>query len=197
MKLSDEQIQIIKERVENSSIKLPTLKDDIIDHLCCVAEIKMEHHMDFDSALKGALQELAPEGLDEIQKETIFLLNSTIIIVMKRIMYLVGLLSSMSFVLGTMFAMMHWPAAGELSIGGFLGFAFLFIPLYTIDYFKTKIHRAMTEKIRLFIGIASAMVMAGAIIFKSLHLQGADFLLVIAAGLFAFGFLPFLFFNMY
>lgn len=197
MKLSEEQIRIIKESVHNSSITLATLKDDIIDHLCCVVEIKLDRQQNFENALKEALHDLAPEGLDMIQKETIFLLNSTKIIFMKRIMYFIGLVSAMSFVLGTTFAMMHWPGATELSIGGFLGFTFLFIPLHTIDYFKANLQRALSEKLRLFMGVASAMVMAAAIIFKLLHLTGADILLLAGAGLFTFGFLPFLFFNMY
>ena len=77
MKLSTEQINIIKETVNKSLIKLPTLKDDIIDHLCCVVEIKMDRQQNFDSAFKEALHDLAPDGLDEVYKATIFLLNST------------------------------------------------------------------------------------------------------------------------
>lgn len=197
MKLSREQIGIIQERVESSKIGIQTLKDDIIDHLCCVVEDQLEKGKNFEQSLAEALGQLAPDGLNEIQHETIFLLNSTKIIAMKRFMYLIGMLSAMSFVLGWTFAMMHWPGATELSIGGFLGFTFIFIPLNTINYFKTKIQRALSEKLRLLTGIASAMIMASAIIFKLLHLQGADVLLLSGAFLFTFGFLPFLFFTMY
>lgn len=197
MKLSSEQIGIIQERVESSNIGIQTLKDDIIDHLCCVVEDQLGKGKNFETSLEGAIHELAPDGFDEIQRETIFLLNSTKIIAMKKFMYLIGMLSAMSFVLGWTFGMMHWPGATELSIGGFLGFTIIFIPLNTLNYFKTKIQRALSEKLRLLTGIASAMVMAAAIIFKLLHLRGADVLLLSGAFLFTFGFLPFLFFTMY
>jgi hypothetical protein len=197
MKLSPEQIVAIQRRVESSSIRIQTLKDDIIDHLCCVVEDQLDKGKNFERSLEAAVCELAPGGFDEIQRETIFLLSSTKIIAMKKFMYLIGLLSAMSFVLGWTFGMMHWPGATELSIGGFLGFTFIFIPLNTMNYFKTKIQRALSEKLRLLTGIASAMIMASAIIFKLLHLRGADILLLSGAFLFTFGFLPFLFFTMY
>lgn len=197
MKLSNDQINTIKTTIGQNGIVNELLRDDVLDHLCCVIEIKIERGVKFELALQEALYELAPHGLIEIQRETVFLLNLTKIILMKRFMYFIGLVSAMAFVLGWTFGMMHWPGARELSIGGFLGFTFIFIPLNTIDYFKTKIHRVLSEKLRLVMGIASAMIMASAIVFKLLHLAGADILLLSAAFLFTFGFLPFLFFTMY
>lgn len=197
MKLSNDQINAVKTTIDQNGIVNELLRDDVLDHLCCVIETKIERGTKFELALQEAVYELAPHGLTEIQRETVFLLNLTKIIFMKRFMYFIGLVSAMAFVLGWTFGMMHWPGARELSIGGFLGFTFIFIPLNTIDYFKTKIHRVLSEKLRLVIGIASAMIMASAIVFKLLHLAGADILLLSGAFLFTFGFLPFLFFTMY
>ena len=197
MKLSPDQLTRVKETVDAGEITIGTLHDDLLDHLCCVVEIEMTRGKNFEAALREAVEDLAPLGLKNIQHETIFLLSSAKIIHMKQVMYFIGLLSAMSFVLGWTFGMMHWSGATELSIGGFLGFVFVFIPLSTMDYFKTKIHRALTEKLRLSLGILSALTVAAAVIFKLLHLPGADILLLSGAGLFVFGFLPFLFFTMY
>ncbi len=197
MRLTNDQIEIIKGEIDKSSIRNQELRDNVIDHICCVVEVKMGGREDFDTALNAGLLELAPNGLDELQRETIFLLKSHNIIIMKRIMYIVGLLSAMSFILGWTFAMMRWPGASKLSVVGFLGFAFVFVPLYTIDYFKVRIHRVLSEKLRLALGIISAILVGTAVIFKLLHLQGADVLLLLGAGVFVFGFLPFLFFGLY
>ncbi len=201
MKLSQEQIGIIQERVESSSISIQSLKDDIVDHLCCVVEDQLGKGKNFETSLEGAIHELAPNGFDVIQQETIFLLNSTKIIVMKRVMYLVGLLSSMSFVLGTISAFMFWPGgwsgASELSIYGLFGFAFIFVPMLAYDYFKVNIQRALSEKLKIGLGVASALPIALSVVFKLLHLQGVQFLMLLGTGLFVFGFLPFLFFTMY
>ncbi len=197
MKLSNQQIDHVRKLIDAGGITIQSLKDDVLDHLCCVVEIKMTQGKTFDEAVHESVYELAPNGLEEIQNETIFLLNSNKIIAMKRIMYFIGMLSAMSFVLGWTFGMLHWLGATELSVGGFLGFVLIFIPLYTIDYFKVKIQRALSEKLRLIFGISSALLVAASVIFKLLHLSGADLLLLSGAGLFVFGFLPFLFFTMY
>ncbi len=197
MTLSAEQIAIVKKQVEQSGIESEMLRDDVLDHLCCVIEIKLSQGKDFDQALQEAVYELAPEGLIEIQRETVFLLNSTKIIRMKKVLYSIGALSVMSFVLGWTFGMLHWLGARELSIGGFLGFVFLYVPLLAIDRYKTKIRWMLSDKLKFILGSISGLSMAIAIAFKILHLPGADQLLILGTGLFTFGFLPFLFFTMY
>ena len=84
MRVSSEQITHIHEVIDQSSINIETLKDDLLDHLCCVVEVKMTNGIEFEISLKEALDELAPDGLNTIQRETIFLLNSTKIIFMKK-----------------------------------------------------------------------------------------------------------------
>ena len=197
MKLSSEQIGVIRQQVDQSDITIASLKDDVLDHLCCVVEILMDRGKDFDAAVQEALHDLAPEGLDEIQHETMFLLNSTKIILMKKVTYAIGLLASMSFVLGWAFGILHYPGSRELSIGGFLAFVFLFIPLLVIDRFKHKIRWTLTEKLRLIVGGISGIMLTVALGFKILHLPGADELLLMGSLLFVFGFLPFQFFTLY
>lgn len=197
MKLSSEQIGIIQERVESSNIGIQTLKDDIIDHLCCVVEDQLGKGKNFETSLEGAIHELAPDGFDEIQRETIFLLNSNKIIVMKKAMYLIGLISAMAFVTGWAFGILHMPGRDELTGFGFLGFVFIFLPMVALDYFKLRIHRALSERLKFWLGFISGIIIAISTIFKFLHLQGTSLLFIIGTGLFVFGFLPFLFFNMY
>ncbi len=197
MKLSPDEIAIVQKRVDESSINIESLRDDVLDHLCCVIEIKMERGEIFDNALREALHELAPEGLDEIQRETIFLLNSTKIILMKKVMYIVGLLSTMTFLTGWFFGIMALPGARDLSIYGFAVFAFIYVPMMAIDHFKTNIRIALSEKLKMISGFASALLIGVSGIFKSLHLPGTTTLLLAGAGLCIFGFLPFFFFSMY
>ncbi|MBL7866076.1 MAG: hypothetical protein JNK10_14440 [Cyclobacteriaceae bacterium] len=197
MKLTKEQVLMVRSRVESSGITIPALRDDLVDHLCCVIEVKLDRKRSFDNALHEAVGELAPEGLHEIEFETVFLLNSNKIIVMKKLMYTIGALSSMAFVTGWIFGILHLPAAFELSAYGFLGFALGYMPLYAIDYYKTDIQRALSEKWRFGFGILSAALMGAATIFKINHWPGASLLLVSATAVFTLGYLPFLFFGMY
>jgi hypothetical protein len=197
MKLSLDEVDIIRRQVAQSSISIESLRDDILDHLCCVVEIKIERGKTFNAAMEEAFQELAPDGLDEIQRETVFLLNSIKIIAMKQVMYFIGLLSAMSFVLGWMFGLLRWPGGTSLSIYGFLGFVFVFVPLLAVDRYKTNLRWLLSDKLKFTLGLLSGLIVAAAVLMKLMHLTGADLFLILGTGLFVFGFLPFLFFTMY
>ena len=197
MNLSEQQLAGIRQVITNGGVTMQTLQDDLIDHLCCVVEYKMKAGEKYEVALASAVSELAPGGLVEIQKETQFLLNSNRILFMKKITYLLGLLFSMAFITGWLFGLLHLPGATELSIGGFNGIALVFVPLLAFDYFKVKIQRAMSEKAMVIAGIISVTIMGTAVVFKLLHLRGADIMLVTGFVCFIGGFLPLLFFKLY
>jgi hypothetical protein len=197
MKVSSEQIAHIREVIDQSSITIETLKDDLLDHLCCVVEVKMTNGSEFEISLKEALNELAPHGLNTIQRETIFLLNSTKIILMKKIMYSIGLITSISITMGLTFKFLHLPGAEQLFNVGFFGFLILFLPMLAVDRYKHNFTKSLSEKLRLGFGYLSALVIASSVLFKLFHLEGANILLLSGMCVFSFGFLPFLFFNMY
>jgi hypothetical protein len=197
MKLSSDQIAIIRMYVDKSAISIDSLKDDVLDHLCCVVEINMERGKSFNNVVQEALVELAPDGLDEIQRETVFLLNSTKIIRMKKMMYAIGLITAISMTMGLTFKILHMPGAEELFNFGFFGLVLVFLPMITIDRYKRNLHKALSERLRFVLGFLSAVLIGFSVLFKIFHYQGADVLLLVGISFFSFGFLPFLFFSMY
>ncbi len=62
MKLSKDYIDIIRYRIDQSDITMHTLKDDVLDHVCCVVEQKIKEGKPFEIALQEAFHELAPRG---------------------------------------------------------------------------------------------------------------------------------------
>lgn len=114
---------------------------------------------------------------------------------MKIIIYTTGLLTTMAFVLGWVFAILHMPGGSELMIYGFLGFVFIFLPWQAYDYFGEQ--RALVDKVKFVVGLTSGLLVALSLVFKLLHLQGAPTMLVIGTGLFILGFLPLLFLSIY
>lgn len=196
MMLSEEQVEYIRNRVKHGGIGIADLQDDVLDHLCCVVEAKMEDHVPFDAALTKAIQEFAPEGLAEIEQETLLLLNAKTMN-MKKVMYGIGFASTSSMSMGVTFKLLHMPGGDQLVTYGFLTFALVFLPLAVINHFKVNLHASWTDRARIFLGILSALATGMAVVFKLFHLQWADVLLLTGAALFSFGFLPFLFFTMY
>jgi len=112
-------------------------------------------------------------------------------------MYIVGLASAISMSMGLVMKYLHWAGSQELTIYGFLTFAFIFLPLATIDRFKVRMQNALSDRLRISLGLASAAVIGLGILLKLFHLNGANLSILIGFVLFSFGFLPFLFFTMY
>jgi hypothetical protein len=197
MKLSSDQIEEIRYKVEQSGIRIVSLRDDVLDHLCCVIEFELKTAASFREALDKAIKELAPEGLAQLEHETVYLLNSKKIIRMKKSIYFIGFVGAVSLAVGTVFKWLHMPGADQLSMVGFLLLLVIFVPLAAIDRFKVNLSRAIWERLRIIFGALAAFTGGLAGIFKIYHLQGFDLLFFTSVISFIAGFLPLLFFTMY
>lgn len=197
MKLTPKQEDIIENFVEGHKLKIPSLRDDLIDHLCSVVENGLGKGKSFEQLLNEAVKDVAPKGLNSIEQKTIFLLNYKRIIIMKKAIYIVGFIGSLTLTAGITFKLLRLMGGSELFITGFLIIFLLFIPLLAIDRYKVAISKAISYKLKIILGTTAAIVTGLSGLFKLMHLQGADLLLMLGAFVFAVGFLPFLFFMMY
>ncbi len=127
--LTEEQIDIIDAQIQKSKIKDKKLRDDLLDHLCCLVEDGLLRGIDFRQASQQAFAQLAPNGLDEIQQETIFLVHQRRIMTLKRLIFLSGYLFLLISLTGLYFKKMYWPMAGELLIIGIGGLLIIYLPL--------------------------------------------------------------------
>ena len=195
MKLTEEQIQLMRHHIA-SIISWPAVQEDVLDHLCCVVEEKMETGQTFETAFLAASQELSPRGLSFIQRQTTFLMDARNVSLMKIMLYSLGFISTGLLSLGWLFSVLRWMGGPEMFNSGFFLITIVFIPMLGIDLYA-KSNKLLRDKLRLSIGAISSLIVGTSLIFKLLHLQGADVLLVLGVLLWTFGFLPVLFFNMY
>jgi hypothetical protein len=196
MKLPQELVEVIRSRIDKSDMTMEQLKDDVLDHVCCVVESKMKDGKSFEIALQEAFHEVAPNGLDEIQRKTFYLLQSPRFFFMKGVIYSIGLFSAASLSLGWLFILLQWKFGPELFNYGSIVFLMIFIPMLGLSQGK-KALRSRREKLRGLMGVISSVAVGVSIIFKLFHLQGGAIILVAGVLLFTFGFLPFLFFGLY
>lgn len=196
MMLSSQQVDQIRSYVDQNHVEILSLRDDVIDHLCCSVEFKIEEGKTFEDSLREALNELAPEGLEKLEYETILLLESGNIL-MKKLMYVIGLLTTIAMSVGFTFRLLHMPGGFELLNYGFLTFALVFLPMATYNNFRMKVKRTWAEKLRIVLGFVSALIVGGSVFLKMMHYPGVDGLLLLGVGIFSFGFLPCLFYSMY
>lgn len=198
MSLSVEQISIIRKVVEKGQVTTTSLKDDLIDHLCCEVEFLFNKGCSFEESLELALYELAPKGLKEIQRETNILLQTKMEINMKRITYLTGLITAMTMSLGWVLKILKFGGVANMLFAfGAFGFVALFLPLLAYNYFKSSGEKKWSEKLRLTTGMLSVILTGLALLARIMHLPGADEVLMAGGMVFTFGFLPFLFFGFY
>lgn len=197
MNLTGEHLRIIRAVVEQNNIRIKTLGDDLMDHLCCSVEERMKDSISFESALIEALEEFAPLGLDKIERETIYLLNFNKNTHMKKVMYLIGLLSAMSMSTGFMFRIFQWAGGLALLNYGIYAFVFIFVPMVTLNYLRTHPDHKTSDKLRNILGLLSGITAGAGIAMKFSGITGADIAIFAGSLAFIFMFLPLLFFNLY
>ncbi len=197
MILEDSQVTYIEEQLHKSKVKSKELKDDLLDHMCCLVEINMNKGLSFDQAYQKAFLQTSPNGFEEIQYETLFLLNYNKIVMMKRLIYLSGFIFSVSFTIGILLKILHLPGAGIVLGVGTLGLFCIFIPMLLINKLKEYAGEFFSEKMKWIFGFLSLSVLGVSVFMKIMHLPGANFMIALAFIIFGFGFLPFLFFRMY
>jgi hypothetical protein len=115
---------------------------------------------------------------------------------MKKIIYLIGLLSTMAISIGWLFIILHLPGGSEIFNYGFLAFVLIFCPIYILKKLNTERSETLVRS-KYIVGFISAVTSGIAVIFKILHLQGADEILISSFLIFTLGFLPLLFLDIY
>lgn len=195
--ITEQQIDFISAEIDKSEITIQDLKDDLLDHFCCAVERHMIDGKSFKDAYNLAYKQICPDGLEVIQKETIFLLNYKKFILMKIFIYSTGLIASMAMSIGFVFRTLHWDGGNHLLIGGMVLFTLIFLPMLAIGHFRNLPRKDINIKAKIVTGYLSAFLLGTSIIFKVFHLQYADKLLLISCILFAFGYLPVLFLGIY
>lgn len=190
--LSSEQVTLIRGHIDQSAIEIPTLKDDVLDHLCCLTETNMQQGLSFEKSFEVALLELAPSGLDEIQRQTTFLLNSKYTF-MKKAITISGNLFATSMILACLFKFLHFPLLFSISffVTGAVGFALCYLPMSVIDYFRSDLTWHL--KLRYIFGLASIIVIGNGVIASLMLLPAGVEMIMFGLVIFILGFLPFFF----
>ena len=97
---------------------------------------------------------------------------------MKQKLYILGIVSSMIMVTGSMFKVNHWPAAGILlTIGAFL-LVFLFLPLALFSHFK--VYGNAQNRLLYIVIWFTCFIVFSAMHFKIMHWPYAGYIIMIA-----------------
>ena len=195
--LTDEQVDIILERINQDSNIDPGLQQGLLDHYCCFIEEAMDaQSIDFEAAYQQAFMAITPNGSHEIQEELFFLLTFKKQTNMKRIIYGTGFAAAFLISMGLMFKIFHWPGA---SVTLFSGFGALIITLTAIlvNSIKYMKNYEAGYKVRVFAGFFAGVLISSGSMFKIMSFPSANIQTMLGMIVLNFVFLPLFFYQLY
>jgi len=191
--LSEAQIDFILDDISARGIERVSLQQNLLDHVCCVIEQSLEDGGDFEHFYLQTIATFYEKELKEIEIETTHLLIHKNYYVMKKIMLIVGTMATGILGFGLLLKFMHWPGAAVCIVFSVFLLSFIFFPLLFILKIKEK--QQNTDKVILFIGTLSAMIISVGLVFKIMHWPYANMLITSAFFMMLLLFLPIYFFT--
>lgn len=196
LSLTDEQIAFIENDIRVRGVTSPDLGIDLLDHICCLIEEKLDEYDNFELVYNETLLLFGQKGLKEIQDETNRLLTFKHYYLMNKTLKISGYVSSLLILSGTFFKFNHWPGANVQMVIGVFFLTVLFLPLLFILKFKSTHESNRSIVLSIIAFVASVMFCAG-ILFKILHWPYAQILTISGGVLMLLGYLPIYFLNFY
>ena len=195
--LTDEQIDFIIKQVNNSQIESEALREDLVDHFCCVIEDYMKGGISFEESYNKACRVICPNGLDEIHLETVMLLTSKKIVMLKKLLFVAGFIGTIFLTTSFMFKALHWANAGLMLLISLFILIFILLPLVFLYYFKKEFSAYISYKLKYIFGFLGLTLLLTGGVLKLLHLPGSGITLLLSVIVINLGFLPFLFYRIH
>lgn len=192
--LSTKQITTINDALIKKGISYKPLLVDLIDHLSCSIEQKMEGGSTFNQALHQSISEFGDLGLERTQEATLYFLTIKLKI-MRNIASSFGIIGSVLTITGALLKAVQLPPAGILFFSGTCLLALFFLPLLLI--IKLKETQGPSGKFNAFSGTLSAIVILIGILFKLMHWPASNIILASGIALFCILFIPSYFIKSY
>ncbi len=167
---------------------MESLQNDLLDHVCCIVENKLEESGDFERFYESIIKTFYKKELKEIEEETITLLNNKHYYAMKKIMIGSGIISAILLSIGIILKFLHMPGAAVGIVTGVTSFSLIFLPLMFLLKLKEK--ESSRDKILLGLGSLVTVLISMAILFKIMHWPYANMMGLLSVGILILLYLP-------
>lgn len=192
--LNQHQIDSIYDLLLTHGVSYESLQLDLLDHISCMVEQKMDNGLGFRESLALSTQEFGLAQLSEIQEATFHLLTLKLN-KMKKVVGIIAILTALSVMLGITFKFYHYLGAGLLVTIGFVSAAFIVFP--SMMYFDLKNASNSIQKSALVSGYFAGILLSLATLFKFMHWPGFFMLYYSGLSLLVFVFMPLYTFRNY
>lgn len=187
-RITDNQIDFILDDIRARGIGMEELQNDLLDHICCIIEQKLEANGDFEQCYSETICLFFKKELREIETETKLLLNNKNYYTMKKIMIVSGIISAVLLTTGIILKFLHLPGAAVGIVTGIAGFSLIFLPL--MFALKVKEKKNVNDKILAGVGAVVAILISMSVMFKLQHWPYANMMAVTSVGILLLVYLP-------
>ena len=195
-RLSNNEINIIHDKLMASSILNNGIEPEILDHVCCLIEdTRKIGETSFEQALADAIALVCPNGISEMEIEKSFLLNYKHL-TMKKVVFFSGYIAATCIALGLMLKTFHWDGGWTFLLAGF-GILLLYSLLWFSHSLAGFPQKPVNEKVQIVSGAGAGVIIAIGGAFKVLHYPYADILSLVGIVLLVALFFPVFFYRSY
>ncbi|MCK5135353.1 MAG: hypothetical protein KAR19_06150 [Bacteroidales bacterium] len=190
--LTDRELEILSKEIDKQGLTYTQLQKELLDHLCCDIEVKMDEGIEFLIALEEVRKQLENDRIQKIQEETLLLINQKYRM-MKKFMYILGTIAPSLLIVGAVCKLQHWPGAGVLiTLGTFL-LAAVYLPVFAMVSIRDTRKKGKRVNKPLYIaGVATGFIFLTGVLFKVMHWPGAGIALTFSVLLTVAVFIPIL-----
>jgi len=171
--LTDKELALLSREIDKQGLTYTQLQKELLDHLCCDIEAKMDEGIEFLKAFEEVSQRLENDRIQQIQEETLLLINQKYRM-MKKFMYVLGTLAPTLIIVGALFKLQHWPGASVLlTLGTFL-LAVIYLPVFAMYNIRdTRKQGRKVNKALYITGVITGFFFLSGVLFKVNHWPGA------------------------
>ncbi len=191
--IKDEHIDFILNDISNRGVVISDLKENILDHVCCIIEKEMPADADFHAFYEEVIPRFFNNDLKEIQKETDYLLSSRYIDVLTIVLKIAGFSSVVILMLGMYYKLNHLQGTGILLLIGVVIFSLIFLPVLILLKLKDK--DLKTNKLIVIVGFLLAFMASISCLFKIMQWPWATLMREISTIVFLVLFVPLYYFS--
>lgn len=190
--LSEREIEILNREIDKQGLTYTMLQKELLDHLCCDIEAKMDEGLEFLKAFEEVQRRLEKNRIQEIQEETLLLINQKYRM-MKKFMYILGTIAPSLLIIGALFKLQHWPGASILIVLGSFLLAAVYLPVFAMVSMRdTRKREKKINKTLYIVGVITGFIFITGILFKIMHWPGAGVALMVSVLLTVAVFIPIL-----
>jgi hypothetical protein len=190
--LTDKELAFLNKEIDKQGLTYTQLQKELLDHLCCDIEAKMDEGIEFLKAFEEVSKRLENDRIQQIQEETLLLINQKYRM-MKKFMYILGTIAPSVLIVGAVFRLQHWPGGSVLiTLGTFL-LAAVYLPVFAMVSIRDTREKGKKVNKSLYItGVITGFIFLTGILFKIMHWPGAGVALLVSVLLMLVVFIPFL-----